>query len=64
MTNQQYFLDDAEALRNYVVFTIVASGFLLGLLYLTGQTTHKVAPKAKATVKATKSSKISKKKKK
>ncbi len=39
--NQDYFLDDPTALRNYVVFAIVGSGFLIGLLYLTAQTTSK-----------------------
>lgn len=59
ITNQDAFLDDPEALRNYVLFTIVVSGFLVGLLYLSSQTTHKV----KATTKS-KPSKVSKKKKK
>ena len=56
MTNQNYFLDDPTALRNYVIFTIAVCGFLIGLLYLSSQTTHKV----KASVK----SKVSKSKKK
>jgi len=51
ITNQNYFFDDIEALRNYVMFTIAVSGFLVGLLYLTSQTKHKetkVASKAKS----------------
>lgn len=60
ITNQQYFLDDAESLRNYVVFTIVVCGFLVGLLYLSSQATHKV----KASAKTSKISRATKKKKK
>lgn len=61
MTNQDVFFDDIEALRNYVIFTITVCGFLVGLLYLTSQTSHKPkTTKAKAPVKA----KTSKKKKK
>lgn len=60
ITNQDAFLDDPEALRNYVIFTITVSGFLIGLLYLTGQTKHKSKAKAKSVTKA----KASKKKKK
>jgi hypothetical protein len=61
MTNQEIFMDDAEALRNYVMFTIVVCGFLIGFLFLASQTTHKTkTTKAKAPAKA----KTSKKKKK
>lgn len=61
MTNQDVFFDDLEALRNYVVFTIVVCGFLVGLLYLSNQTSHKTkTSKAKAPTKA----KSAKKKKK
>lgn len=61
MANQDVFFDDAEALRNYVVFTITVCGFLIGLLYLSSQTTHKAkSSKTKASVKA----KTTKKKKK
>lgn len=56
MTNQNYFSDDPEALRNYVMFAIVGGGFLLGLLYLTSKTTHKVTGKIKS-VKAKKKKK-------
>lgn len=56
MTNQNYFLDDPEALRNYVMFAIVGGGFLIGLLYLTSKTTHKPSSKTK-TVKVAKSKK-------
>jgi hypothetical protein len=58
-TNQSYFASDPTALRNYVMFAIVGGGFLIGLLYLTSNTTHK-ASKSK-TVKSTKSSKKKKK---
>jgi H+/Cl- antiporter ClcA len=61
MTNQDVFFDDLEALRNYVIFTIVVCGFLVGLLYLTSQTTHK--PKS-SKAKAPSKSKAAKKKKK
>jgi hypothetical protein len=57
VTNQGNLFEDPEALRNYVIFAIVGGGFLIGLLYLTGQTKHDAPAKAK-------SSKSSKKKKK
>ena len=57
ITNQDVFFDDIEALRNYVIFTIVVCGFLVGLLYLTSQTSHK----AKATNVKLKASKKKKK---
>jgi H+/Cl- antiporter ClcA len=61
MTNQDVFFEDIEALRNYVIFTIVVCGFLVGLLYLSSQTTHKTKiTKAKVATKT----KTSKKKKK
>ena len=53
ITNENYFFQDITALRNYVIFAIVGAGFLVGLLYLTSQTTHKSAAKSKA-VKASK----------
>jgi len=56
-TNQDAFSGDPNALRNYVIFAIVGGGFLVGLLYLTGQTKHDAPAKAKT-------SKPSKKKKK
>jgi multisubunit Na+/H+ antiporter MnhB subunit len=57
MTNQNYFFQDPTALRNYVMFAIVGCGFLIGLLYLSSNTSHKTASKSKTT-------KSSKKKKK
>jgi hypothetical protein len=56
MMNQDAFMDDPEALRNYVMFTIVGGGFLIGLLYLVSQTKHKVSVKTKKSkvVKASK----------
>ncbi|HSW88189.1 MAG TPA: hypothetical protein VLG12_03430 [Candidatus Saccharimonadales bacterium] len=50
-TNQNYFFDDIEALRNYVIFAIVGGGLLIGLLYLTSQTTHQVKTNSKASKK-------------
>ena len=57
ITNQNVFASDPDALRNYVMFSIVGGGFLIGLLYLTSNTTHKLPSKLKAA-------KSSKKKKK
>jgi len=57
MSNQNYFFDDPNALRNYVIFAIVGGGFLIGLLYLTSNTTHS------SPTKASKPSKSKKKKK-
>lgn len=59
VTNQNYFFDDLNALRNYVVFAIVGGGLLVGLLYLTSNTSHTAVVKKKAV----KSSKTKKKKK-
>jgi hypothetical protein len=56
-TNQDYFFQDQDALKNYVIFAIVGGGFLVGLLYLTGQTKHDTP------AKVSKSSKTKKKKK-
>jgi hypothetical protein len=56
ITNENYFFEDITALRNYVMFAIVGGGFLIGLLYLSSQTTHKSSVKSKA-VKITKSKK-------
>lgn len=61
-TNQDYFFQDPNALRNYVIFAIVGGGFLVGLLYLTGQTKHDESAKTKVS-KASKSTKSKKKKK-
>ena len=60
-TNQNYFFQDPNALKNFVIFAIVGGGFLIGLLYLVSQTTHETPSKAKA-VKASKPSKAKKKK--
>ncbi len=60
VTNQNYFFDDPNALRNYVAFAIVGGGLLIGLLYLTSNTTHKESSKA---VKASSPSKPKKRKK-
>lgn len=57
ITNQEFFFDDPEALRNYVIFTITVSGFLIGLLYLTSQTKHKAKTKAAPKTKAAKKKK-------
>lgn len=54
--NQDLFLSDPEALRGYLIMAIVGGGFLLGLLYLVGQTSHKPVKKS-----PTKSSKKKKK---
>lgn len=56
VTNQNFFFDDINALRNYVVFAIVGGGLLIGLLYLTSNTTHTAVAKKK-TVKASKTKK-------
>lgn len=48
VTNAKYLYQDPNALQNYVIFAIVGGGFLIGLLYLTSQTTHKPASKPKA----------------
>lgn len=50
-TNQDAFMEDVNALRNYVVLSILAMGFLLSLFFLA---TKPHQPKA---VKAAKSSK-------
>jgi H+/Cl- antiporter ClcA len=57
ITNQSFFFDDIEALRNYVVFTIAVCGFLIGLLYLSSQTTHKIKSVVKSSPKSTKKKK-------
>lgn len=49
--NQDYLFGDLNALRSYVTIAIVASGLLVGLMYLASQTTHS------KSVKASKSSK-------
>ena len=56
MTNENYFFQDPNALKNYVIFAIVGGGFLIALLYLAGQTKHDAPAKAKSS-KASKSSK-------
>lgn len=44
--NQDFLFEDPEALRNYVMFAIVGGGFLIGLLYLAGQTKHSASSKS------------------
>ncbi|HSX09688.1 MAG TPA: hypothetical protein VLF93_06035 [Candidatus Saccharimonadales bacterium] len=61
ITNQDYFFQDPNALRNYVMFAIVGGMFLVALLYLTSNTTHKESTKPKAIKASTKSSKKKKK---
>lgn len=39
-TNQNAFLDDPNALKNYVIFAIVGGGFLIGLLSYQQYQTH------------------------
>ncbi len=46
ITNQEYFFDDIEALRNYTLFAIVGGGFLIGLLYLVGNSSQKATSKS------------------
>jgi len=55
--SQAAFNNDPLALRNYVVFAIVGAGFLIGLLYLSSNTTHKAASKSKSVSKSSKSKK-------
>jgi hypothetical protein len=59
-SNQDALTNDPVALQDYVIYAIVGGGFLIGLLYLTSNTTHKESSKAKVV----KTSKTSKKKKK
>lgn len=61
MTNQNALSNDPVALQHYVIYAIVGGGFLVGLLYLTSNTSHKESPKTK-TIKSTKASKTKKKK--
>lgn len=56
-TNQNYFLDDPNALRNYVVFAIIGGGLLVGLLYLTSNTKHTVSTKPSKPSKSKKKKK-------
>lgn len=44
--NQDFFMQDVNALRNFVVLSIIAGAFLVVLLYLTSQTTHKSPSKS------------------
>jgi uncharacterized membrane protein len=52
-TNQDFFNSDPALMRNYVVLSILGGGLLIGLLYLTSNTTHK-APAKKKSVKVMK----------
>ncbi len=63
ITNKQYFMDDPEALRNYVMYTVVGAGFLIGLMYLGSNVTH-TPKKAKSAPPKKAASKTSAKKKK
>jgi hypothetical protein len=54
---EQYFSNDIEALRNYVILSILTMGFLTGLFFLSSK------PNKSKVMKATKT-KSSKKKKK
>jgi hypothetical protein len=57
ITNTKYLYMDPNAMQNYVIFAIVGGGFLIGLLYLTSQATHKPATKVKSVKSSTKSKK-------
>lgn len=46
---QEILFEDPEMLRNYVMFAIIGGGFLVGLMYLAGQTKH--SPSSKPTKK-------------
>jgi len=59
-TNQDAFTNDPVALQHYVIYAIVGGGFLVGLLYLTSNTTHKESSKTKS-IKSTKTAKKKKK---
>mgnify|MGYP001564344016 CR=1 FL=1 len=61
--NQEFFLDDPEALQDYVILSVVGMGFLLGLFFLVSKSVHHAirAPKAKA-VKSVPAKKSAKKK--
>ena len=59
-TNQQFFTEDLNAMRNYVVLSIVSMGFLLGLFFLVGRSHPKPATK-KAHKPSSKSTKKKKK---
>ena len=63
ITNQDLFMDDPEALRNYVMYTIVGAGFLIGLMYLTSNVEH-TQKNSKKTISAKTSKSTTKKKKK
>jgi hypothetical protein len=56
-SNQDAFTGDPVALQHYVIFAIVGGGFLVGLLYLTSNTTHKEKAKSLKSSKATKKKK-------
>jgi multisubunit Na+/H+ antiporter MnhB subunit len=53
-TNQNYYSTNPVALQDYVIYAIIGGGFLVGLLYLTSNTTHKAAAKRKSTKTAAK----------
>jgi succinate dehydrogenase/fumarate reductase cytochrome b subunit len=49
--NQNYFFEDLNALRNYVVISIIAGALLLILFYHASQTTHPKSAKASKSSK-------------
>ena len=55
--NQNAFLEDPNAVKNYVIFAIVGGGFLVGLLYLTSNSKHSVAAKSSKSPKSKKKKK-------
>ena len=64
-TNQEFFADDPEALKDYIILAFVGMGFLVGLFYLVSQSAHHAAHAPKPhKLKATKAGKATKKKKK
>ncbi len=54
--SQDYLQNDPIAMQDYVIYAVVGGGFLIGLLYLTSNTTHKEPTKAKS-VKSSKKKK-------
>lgn len=53
--NQEALFSDPEMLRNYVMYAIVGGGFLVGLLYLAGQTKHTAVKKSTKKRKSSRS---------
>jgi multisubunit Na+/H+ antiporter MnhB subunit len=44
--NQNFFFEDPEAMRSYVLTAIAGGAFLIGLLYLVGNSEHKPTKKS------------------